>query len=112
LCFIEYLHVVLEAIRDLAQRVVTCLVHFEDRPLPLWSVWPDCCQQPCPSLALELYNDAAHIARIWDPQKDLSLYDIEVRVVRMRMLEADRDEHRNEIERFVSLDAGGLRRVV
>ena len=69
-------------------------MHLQYRLLSFPPVWSDSCQQPCPRFSLELHNNAAHSGGIWNPQENSSLYDVEVGVVRVRMLKADRDNHR------------------
>lgn len=50
-------------------------------------------QQSGPALTLELHDDAADVRRIRYAQKYLALYEIQISVVLMRMLQHDADNH-------------------
>lgn len=69
-------------------RLVEKLVDLEDWSLFVRSVWMYWCKQPRPRLAFELHDDAADVGGIWHPQKHLSLDQIEVGVVLVRVLES------------------------
>lgn len=78
-------------------RLVQDFVDFQNWPLPLSSVWPYHCHQACSRLALELHYDAADIGGVWHAQKHSSLYDIEIGVVFVRVIESYRDKHRGRV---------------
>jgi hypothetical protein len=68
-------------------------VHFKYRPLLVRSVGMYRCEKTCFGFALELHYDAADVRGVWDPQDDLALYNIEVGVVLVRVLQSDRNVH-------------------
>lgn len=70
-------------------RLVQKLVHFEHRTLLVRPVWVYWSEETGPTLTLELHDDAADIGRIWHPQGDLSIDDVEIGIVLVGVLQSD-----------------------
>jgi hypothetical protein len=68
-------------------------VHLKYRPLLVWPVGMYRREETCFGFALELYYDAANVGGIRNPQDNLSLNNIEVGIVLVRVLQSDRNVH-------------------
>jgi hypothetical protein len=68
-------------------------VHLQHRSLPLRPIRPDSTQQPRPRLSLQLHHDTRYRDRVGRFQDDLAIDNVEVGIVRMRLVEADGHNH-------------------
>lgn len=85
--------------------LVQDLVHFQDWSLLVWSAWVYRRKEPRFRFALELHYDAADIGRIRHPQKYSALDDIEIRVMFVRMIERNGDQHLETTIVFMQLQS-------
>jgi hypothetical protein len=68
-------------------------MHLKYGPLLVRPVGMYRCEETCFRFALELYYDAADVGGIRNPQDNLSLNDIEVGIVLVRVLQSDSNVH-------------------